>query len=81
MSHPDLKTNPDVSYICAKIKFYTYNDSVYRDKCHNLYFITRMFYKLTDDKINRTKVTISMALLTRRRCLDLVKLIVVVLIR
>jgi hypothetical protein len=71
MSHPDLRTNPDASHMCAKIKFHTYNDSVYRDKCHNLYYIMRMSYKITDNKISRTKITISTTRLTRRQCLDL----------
>jgi hypothetical protein len=38
MSHPDLMANPDASHMCARNKIHTYNDSVYRDECHN--FIT-----------------------------------------
>jgi hypothetical protein len=30
-SHPDLRTNPDVSHMCARIKFHTYDDLVYRN--------------------------------------------------
>jgi hypothetical protein len=34
MSHPELRTNPDASHICAKIKFHTYDDSLYKKQCH-----------------------------------------------
>jgi hypothetical protein len=34
ISHSDLKTNPDASHMCAKIKSHTYNDSLYRKQCH-----------------------------------------------
>jgi hypothetical protein len=37
-----------------------------------------MSSKITDDEINRTKITISSARLTERRHLDLIELIVVV---
>jgi hypothetical protein len=33
-----------ISYV-RQIKIYTYNDSVYRDKRHQLYYITRISYK------------------------------------
>jgi hypothetical protein len=39
-----------VLLICASKKTNTYNDSVYRDKCHKLYYITEMFYKINDNK-------------------------------
>ncbi|XP_035823411.1 uncharacterized protein [Zea mays] len=35
LSHPDLRGKP-------RFKINTYNDSVYRDKCHQLYYITKM---------------------------------------
>jgi hypothetical protein len=38
-----------VSYV-RQIKIHTYNDSVYRDKRHNLYYITKMSYKVVDNK-------------------------------
>jgi hypothetical protein len=59
VSHPDLRTNAYASHMCAKIKYHTYNDSWYRDECHNLYYITRMYYKIIGNKLNRTKITIS----------------------
>jgi hypothetical protein len=31
-------------------KINTYNDSVYRDECHKLYYITKMPYKISDNK-------------------------------
>jgi hypothetical protein len=34
LSHLDLRTNPDPSYVCDRIKSHTYDDSVYRKKCH-----------------------------------------------
>jgi hypothetical protein len=40
-----------------------------------------MSYKITNNKIIRTKITISTTRLTGRRCLDLIELIVVILIR
>jgi hypothetical protein len=36
VSHPDLRTNPDASHMCARIKFHTYGDSVYRNQCTSL---------------------------------------------
>jgi hypothetical protein len=33
-----------------QIEIHAYNDSVYRDECHKLYFITRISYKITDNK-------------------------------
>jgi hypothetical protein len=40
LSHPDLRTNPYASHMCVRIKFHTYDDLVYRNKCHYLYYIT-----------------------------------------
>jgi uncharacterized protein with FMN-binding domain len=37
-------------------KINTYNDSVYRDTCHNIYCIMRVSYKITDIKITQTKI-------------------------
>jgi hypothetical protein len=34
MSHPDLREKSGASHICAKEEN-TYNNRVYRDKCHN----------------------------------------------
>jgi hypothetical protein len=34
LSHPDLRANPDMSQMCARIKFHTYDDSWYIDQCH-----------------------------------------------
>jgi hypothetical protein len=34
MSQPDLRSNPDASQICARIKSHTYDDSWYRNQCH-----------------------------------------------
>jgi hypothetical protein len=34
-----------------KIKIHTYNDSVYRDECHKLYYIARMSYKIAENII------------------------------
>jgi hypothetical protein len=31
--------------ICAPKKNNTYNDQVYKDKCHNHYYITEVSYK------------------------------------
>jgi hypothetical protein len=59
LSHPDLRANPDTSHMCAKIKYHTYNDSMYRDECHNLHYMTRNSCKITDNKIILTKITIS----------------------
>jgi hypothetical protein len=43
---PEFKGKPGyVSYV-RQIKVHTYNNSVYRDECHNLYYITRMCYKI-----------------------------------
>jgi hypothetical protein len=33
--------------MCAKIKSHTYDDSVYRNQCHNLYYIMKFLYKIT----------------------------------
>jgi hypothetical protein len=52
---------------------------MYRGECHNPYYITRMSYKITDDKISRTKIIISSTRLTGRRHLDLIEFIVIVL--
>jgi hypothetical protein len=42
MSHSDLKTNPNTSYMCFGIKFHTYYDSVYRNQCYKLHYISTM---------------------------------------
>jgi hypothetical protein len=34
VSHSGLKTNPDASHMFVRIKFHTYDDSVYRKKYH-----------------------------------------------
>jgi hypothetical protein len=34
MSHPDLRANPGVNQMCARIKSHTYDDSWYRNECH-----------------------------------------------
>jgi hypothetical protein len=39
-----------VCLICAPKKTNTYNDSVYRDKYHKLYYIVEMSYKITNNK-------------------------------
>jgi hypothetical protein len=58
---PGFKGKPGcVSYV-RQIEIHTYNDSVYRDKCHKFYYITIMSYNITDYKIDRTKITISTA--------------------
>jgi hypothetical protein len=61
MSHMDLRINPNTPHMCVRIKFYTYDDSVYSSQCHKLYYITKMSYKITRIKINWTKITISIA--------------------
>jgi hypothetical protein len=38
-----------ISYVRQR-KLHTYNDLVYRDECHNHYYITRMSYKVTNNK-------------------------------
>jgi hypothetical protein len=45
LSHLDLRTNSDASYMCDRIKFHTYDDSVYSNKCHNLYYIIKCICK------------------------------------
>jgi hypothetical protein len=49
MSHLVLRANPGASHMCTN-KINTNNDSVYRDECHNLYYITKMSYKIVDNK-------------------------------
>jgi hypothetical protein len=45
-----FRGNPGcVSYV-RQIEIHTYNDSVYRDECHKLYYITRMSYKIANNK-------------------------------
>jgi hypothetical protein len=39
-----------VRLICPPNKNNTYNDSAYRDKCHKLYYITKMSYNIADNK-------------------------------
>jgi hypothetical protein len=34
LSHPDLRANPGVNLICARIKSHTYDDSWYINECH-----------------------------------------------
>jgi hypothetical protein len=34
MSHPNLRITPTISHMCDRIKFHTYDDSVYRKQCH-----------------------------------------------
>jgi hypothetical protein len=34
MSHSNLRTNPNSSHICDRIKFHIYGDLVYRKQCH-----------------------------------------------
>jgi hypothetical protein len=41
-----------VSYV-RQVKIYTYNDSMYRDECRDLYYITIMSYKIANNKITR----------------------------
>jgi hypothetical protein len=36
--------------ICAPKKNNTYNDQVYRDKCHKCYYIAEMSYIINDNK-------------------------------
>jgi hypothetical protein len=55
MSHPDLRANPSASHMYARIRS-THNDSVYSDECHNLFYITRMSYKITYSRIKQTKI-------------------------
>jgi hypothetical protein len=52
LSHPDLRTNPNASLMYARIKFHTYDDSVYRNQYYNLYYITKCLYK--NNKIKHT---------------------------
>jgi hypothetical protein len=40
MSHLDIRINLDESHMCARIKFHIYDDSVYINKCHKLYYIS-----------------------------------------
>jgi hypothetical protein len=61
LSHPNLRTNPEASHMCARIKSRTYDDPRYRNKCHTLYYIARMSYKITNNKINGTKITVSLS--------------------
>jgi hypothetical protein len=39
--------------MCVRIKFHTYDDSVYRNKCHDLYYITRMSNKISYQVVAR----------------------------
>jgi hypothetical protein len=47
---PGFKWQTQECLIYAPIKINTYNDSLYRDECHNIYYITKMSYKLNDNK-------------------------------
>jgi hypothetical protein len=42
---PEFKRQTRVRLICAPNKINTYNDSVYRDECHNIYYITKCLTK------------------------------------
>jgi hypothetical protein len=42
MSHLNLRKNPDASHMCARIKFHTYDDSVYRNQYRKLYYKSKM---------------------------------------
>jgi hypothetical protein len=55
---------------------------MYRDECHNLYYITKISYKITDNKQNELILLLSLGAikLTRRRHLDLIELVVVFLL-
>jgi hypothetical protein len=79
---PGFKGQTWVRLIRAPIKINTYNDSVYRDECHNLYYITKISYKITDNKQNELILLLSLGAikLTRRRHLDLIELVVVFLL-
>jgi hypothetical protein len=47
---PGFKGKPrHVSYV-RQIEIDTYNNSMYRDECHKLYYITRMSYKIANNK-------------------------------
>jgi hypothetical protein len=47
---PGFKGKPGcISYV-RQIEIHTYNDSVYRDKFHKLYYIMRMCYKIADNE-------------------------------
>jgi hypothetical protein len=35
LSYLNLRTNPDASQMCARIKSHTYDDLVYKKQCHN----------------------------------------------
>jgi hypothetical protein len=45
--NPDLRTNPEASQMCARIKSHTCNDSWYRNQSH-LYYIIGVMYKITN---------------------------------
>jgi hypothetical protein len=44
-----------ISYT-RQIEIHTCNKSVYRDECHQPYYITRMSYKITDNRIKQIKI-------------------------
>jgi hypothetical protein len=47
---PGFKRQTRGRLICAPKKVNIYNDSVYKDECHKLYYITKIPYKINDNK-------------------------------
>jgi hypothetical protein len=47
---PGFKGQTRVCLICVPNKINTYNDSVYSDECHKLYYIIKMYYSITYNK-------------------------------
>jgi hypothetical protein len=47
VSHPDLRINSDASHVCARIKFHTCDDLMYKNQCHNFYYIINFFVQDT----------------------------------
>jgi hypothetical protein len=45
----DIVSHPEASHMCAKQDQHIH-DSVYRDEYHKLYSITKMSYKVIDNK-------------------------------
>jgi hypothetical protein len=50
MSFTNLRAKSGVSHICPSNKINTYNNSVYIDEYHNLYYITKKSYKIINNK-------------------------------
>jgi hypothetical protein len=46
LSHPGLRTNPDTSHMCARIKSHTYDDSAQKIMSY-LYYLIQFLYKIT----------------------------------